>query len=54
VETAQTLDQRLENFSPTHLEAIYNLNKRWVMRGLHRSEHLDEIDGALKNPSGRE
>lgn len=49
IETSETLDKRLEEFSPTLLEEIYNYNKRWVVRSLHRGEHLDEVDAALKN-----
>ena len=36
IETSETLDKRLEEFSPALLEEIYNYNKRWVMRALHR------------------
>src|SRR5512136_1101205 len=36
VETAEGLDQRLENFSPVLLEEIFNYNQRWIVRGLHR------------------
>jgi hypothetical protein len=49
IETAETLDQRLEDYSPELLEEIYNYNKRWVIRALHRGEHLDEADTALKS-----
>jgi len=48
VETAETLDRRLESYAPTLLEEIYDHNKRWVVRALHRNEHLDEADAALK------
>jgi hypothetical protein len=48
IETAETLDQRLENYSPELLEEIYTYNKRWVVRAMHRGEHLDEVDAALK------
>lgn len=47
IETAELLDKRLENYSPALLEEIYNHNKRWVVRALHRNEHLDEADAAL-------
>ena len=47
LETSETLDKRLEEFSPSLLEAVYNHNKRWVIRALHRNEHLDEADAAL-------
>jgi len=49
IETSETLDKRLEGYSPTLLEEIYSYNKRWVIRALHRAEHLDEANAALKN-----
>ena len=49
IETSETLDKRLEEYSSTLLEAIYNHNKRWVVRALHRNEHLNEADAALKS-----
>ena len=49
IDTAQTLDERLASYSPALLEEIYNYNKRWVVRALHRGEHLDEVDAALKH-----
>jgi hypothetical protein len=48
IETAETLDKRLEGYSPALLEEIFNYNKRWVIRALHRGEHLDEAEAALK------
>ena len=48
IETCETLDKRLEEYSPELLEEIYNYNKRWVIRALHRNEHLDEAVEALK------
>ena len=48
IESSETLDKRLEEYSPVLLEEIYNYNKRWVIRALHRNEHLDEADAALK------
>ena len=48
IESCETLDKRLEEYDPTLLEEIYNYNKRWVVRALHRNEHLDEADVALK------
>lgn len=47
IETSETLDKRLEEYSPEMLEEIYNYNKRWVVRALHRNEHLDDVDVAL-------
>jgi hypothetical protein len=52
IETAETLDKHLEEYSPLLLEEIYNYNKRWVIRALHRNEHLDEVDAALKQLNG--
>jgi hypothetical protein len=49
IETAETLDKRLEEFSPALLEEIFNYNKRWVIRALHRGEHLAEAEAALKD-----
>lgn len=48
IETAEALDQRLESYPPALLEEIYAYNKRWVVRALHRGEHLDDVDAALK------
>jgi len=49
MENAETLDKRLEEYPADLLEKIYNYNKRWVIRALHRNEHLDEADAALKS-----
>ena len=48
MENAEALDKRLEEYPPALLEEIYNYNKRWVIRGLHRDEHLAEAEAALK------
>jgi hypothetical protein len=48
IETAEALDRQLEDFPPALLEEIYAYNKRWVVRALHRGEHLNEVDAALK------
>jgi hypothetical protein len=48
IESAEELDRRLEAFAPALLEEIQAYNKRWVDRSLHRGEHLDEVDAALK------
>ena len=47
METSQALDKRLEEFPTPLLEELYNHNKRWVVRALHRNEHLDEVDAGL-------
>ena len=48
VESAETLDVRLERFSPHLLDEIFNYNQRWVVRAMHRGDHLNEVDNALK------
>ena len=48
IESAETLDKRLESFPPELLNEIYAYNKRWVVRALHRGEHLDEVEAALR------
>jgi len=52
IESCETLDKRIEEYSPALLEEIFNYNKRWVIRALHRNEHLDEADAALKQTGG--
>ena len=48
VETAVALDQRLEAFPQALLEQVNAHNSRWVERFLHRNDHLDEVDRALR------
>ena len=48
LENAEVLDKRLEEYSPSLLEEIFHYNKRWVIRALHRGEHLGEAEAALK------
>ena len=48
IETSEELDRRLESFPPALLEEIHTYNQRWVVRALHRGEHLDEVDAALR------
>jgi hypothetical protein len=48
LEMAETLDRRLEGFPPALLEAVYSYNRRWVVRALHRNDHLAEAEAALK------
>jgi hypothetical protein len=48
IDTSEYLDQQLEGFPQFLLEEIHNYNKRWVIRALHRNEHLDEVDVALQ------
>jgi hypothetical protein len=47
IETAEAVDRRLETYPPDLLDAIYAYNRRWVVRALHRNEHLDQADAAL-------
>jgi hypothetical protein len=49
VEASAHVDNRLESYPPELLEEICNYNKRWVVRALHRNEHLDEVAAALKS-----
>ena len=48
IETSEELDRRLEDYPPALLEEIHSYNQRWVVRALHRGEHLNEVDAALK------
>jgi hypothetical protein len=48
MENAEAVDKRLETYPEALLEEIQNYNKRWVVRALHRNEHLDEAESALK------
>ena len=47
IETADALDARLEGFPPVLLEEVYARSERWVVRALHRNDHLDDVDAAL-------
>jgi hypothetical protein len=49
VESAEALDKRLIEFPPALLEEVRTARERWVERSLHRNEHLDEVDAALKS-----
>jgi len=48
IESAEMVDKRIEEYDPNLLEEIFSYNKRWVIRALHRNEHLDEAEAALK------
>jgi len=48
IESAQELDSQLEKFPKDLLEEMYEHNKRLVVRALHRNEHLDEVEEALR------
>jgi hypothetical protein len=47
IEEAEALDRRLETFPPALLAEVFAYNPRWVVRALHRNEHLDEVDASL-------
>ena len=49
IEAAEALDERLQEFPRQLLEELYNHNKRWVVRALHRNEHLDDVDAGLES-----
>jgi hypothetical protein len=49
LEAAETVDRQLETFPPALLEEIYTYNQRWVIRALHRNQHLDEAEAALQS-----
>ncbi len=48
IESAEAVDRRLEKFPRALLEAAYAEYKPRVVRSIHRNEHLDEIEAALK------
>lgn len=48
LETAQRLDLRLERYPAALLEKVHHHNQRLVLRALHRNDHLDEVEAALK------
>jgi hypothetical protein len=49
IESAQVLDKRLEDFPSQLLSEVHAYNERWVVRALHRNEHLNEVDAAIKS-----
>lgn len=48
LEIAEALDERLASLPSALFEEIKARNERWVVRALHRNQHLDQIDAALK------
>ena len=52
VQTAGTLDRMLEECSVESLDALQNLNPRFVNRSLHRNNHLDSMESILKKSKG--
>jgi hypothetical protein len=47
IESAESVDQRLESYPPALLEEIQASSERWLLRAWHRNRHLDEVDAAL-------
>jgi hypothetical protein len=47
VESAESVDQRLENFPPALIDEILSDNEYWLTRFQHRNRHLDEVEAAL-------
>ena len=47
MESAEALDSRLEEYPEFLLEKIHQYNERWVVRALHRNEHLNEAELVL-------
>ena len=48
IETAEVLDRIVENLSSPEAEVVSAQRYRVLDRSLHRSEHLDEVDRALR------
>ncbi len=48
-QTAEALDGMLENFPSNLLEEIHARYERWVIRALHRNNHLDKIEAVLES-----
>lgn len=48
LETAEELDKRLELLAPDVRAQLAEASQRFVMRAMHRGEHLDEVEEALR------
>ena len=48
LDSAAALDARLEAYPLALLQALYDISPRLVVRALHRNEHLDEVEEALR------
>jgi hypothetical protein len=48
IETAETIDRRLETYPAELLELVHTERRRYVFRADHRNEHLYEAEAALK------
>jgi hypothetical protein len=47
IETAESIDRRLEGYPADLLELVYAARRRYVVRADHRNEHLDDAEAAL-------
>jgi hypothetical protein len=47
LETAETIDRRLETYSPDLLEQLRAVYPRYLFRAYHRNEHLADVEAAL-------
>jgi len=48
MENAEAVDKRLVEYPEDLRNEIFSYNKRWIIRALHRNEHLDEAETALR------
>ena len=48
IDLAEKIDQRLESLSPELVEQIVAFNPRYLHRSIHRTEHLGDVEQALK------
>ena len=49
IETAESLDRRLEAYPIDLLELVHTERRRYIFRADHRNEHLDEAEAALRS-----
>lgn len=49
VEAAEAADAKVASLSPEIVEVVMQQRPRTVIRGLHRKDHLDEIEQALRS-----
>jgi hypothetical protein len=47
IETAESIDRRLEEYPANLLEMVYIARRRYVVRADHRNEHLNDAEAAL-------
>jgi len=48
VTSAEAVDTKLRSLAPALLEQVGEYNERWAVRALHRAQHIDQIEQALK------